>query len=114
MNKLNNLFPIYDNFFKVKESYRQNFNSLTEEELTGLRRHSFFLDKVHQEMKGCNNEPDISSFDRNLEIIQHKGWGFKDFYLSIYKKDSVETKSYFTDVLVEKSQITGVEFNQYG
>ena len=111
MNKLNNLFPIYDKVFKVKESYQQNINSLTEEELTGLQQHSFFLDRVHEEMKGCNNEPDISSFNKNLEVIQHKGQGFKDLYCSVFKKDSVETKSYFTDVLFEKSQVTSAEFN---
>ena len=106
-----NIFPIYDNFFKVKESYQQNFNSFTEEELAGLQQHNFFLEKVHKEMMDCNNKPDIISFNTNLEVIRHKGQDFEDLYTSVLKKDSVEAKNYFTDVLFEKSKVTSGEFN---
>ena len=61
-------------------------------------------------MKGCNNEPDIIAFDKNLRVIQNKGQDFEGLCASVFKKDFVETKNNFTDVIFEKNIITSKEF----
>ena len=110
MNKLNYI-SIYDSFFKVKKSYQQNFNFLTEEELVGLQHHNFFLKTVHKEMKDYDNEPDVSAFTKNLSVIQNKGQNFRGLCQSVFNKDSGDTKNNFTSVFFNKNTVTSKEFN---
>ena len=83
MNNNNFFNTTFNRSLTVTQSYHENFTQLNDAEITGLCSHDSLLKKVHEEMKLCDNEFDINTFDRNLQVFQNSGKDFKS--LSVYK-----------------------------
>ena len=105
--KENNLLKILEKkLFTVNKSYHESFKNLNEEELVGLCRYDFLLEKVHEEM--LNNKTDNDIFSKNLSIYFKESGDFSEQLRSVYiNLNDTEKQNSLVDVFLKKSMTTG-------
>jgi hypothetical protein len=91
----------------IKESYESSFKKLTNEELNGLQNHLTFLDKVHSEMIGCEEESNV--FKANLKAyLSGDGNEFFALCKNVYiEQQSIEKQRTFLNFLSSQKVETG-------